>query len=71
MSILEILIPEHMTIQEKYPSTTYFGDCDHSALWGNMVVTTTKGGSHAEIEQTVPILELLIPEHMTIQETNP
>ena len=37
-------------------------------LWEHMVVTTTSGGAHPAIEDTVPILELLIPEHMTVQE---
>ena len=35
-----------------------------------MVVTTTRGSLTA-IEQTVPIQELLIPEHMTVQKKNP
>ena len=35
-----------------------------------MVVTTTSGGAHPAIEQTVPILELLIPEYITVQEKN-
>ena len=37
-------------------------------LWNHMVVTTTSVGAHPAIEETVPILELLIPEQMTVQE---
>jgi len=36
-----------------------------------MVVTTISGGAHTEIGKTVPILALLIPEHMTVQGKTP
>ena len=69
--ILELLIPKHMTVQETNPYITYFGDIDHSDPLGTHGRHDHFGGSLTDIEPSVPILELLIPEHMTVQETNP
>ena len=69
--ILELLIPEHMTVQEKNPSTTYFGDIDHINPLGSHGRHDHNGGILTDTEQTVPILAPLIPEHITVQEKNP
>ena len=49
------------------------GPCsgDHSNPLGTHGRHDHIGGSLTAIEQTVPILELLIPEHMTVREKNP
>ena len=41
------------------------------ALSGHMVVKTILGGAYPEIEPERPIMALLIPEHMTVQEKTP
>ena len=68
--ILELLIPEHVTVQENTPQQRILAIATIVTLWGHMVGTTTSGGAYSEIEQTVTILELLIPEHVIVQETN-
>ena len=40
-------------------------------LWAHMGVTTISGGESQEVEQSLPILGLLIHEHITVHEIVP
>ena len=69
--IMALLIPEHMTVQgeKTYPKyISYIDQCDPLKTQGRK---DHLGGSHPEIEPKWPIMALLIPEHMTVQEKNP
>ena len=59
-----------MTFQGENPNTLIFGDVDHIDPFGKHARHDDIGGSTATIEQSVPILVLLTPGHMTVQGDN-
>ena len=72
LPILGLLIHAHITVHEMAPLLyVFFVMSTMVTLWGHMVVTTISGGAHPEIEPTVPIMALLIYEHMTVQGKTP